>query len=101
MERSGHVRLCVCCWQSLNLHTPHPLARTPPPNVWTLPVQEEVMDKGHKLKVVGRAGTGVDNINVPVATKRGILVCVCGASVGVRVCASLSVCGGEGGGGLA
>jgi hypothetical protein len=32
------------------------------------------MDKGTKLKVVGRAGTGVDNINVPVATKRGILV---------------------------
>ena len=36
--------------------------------------QEEVMEKGHKLKVVGRAGTGVDNINVPVATKKGILV---------------------------
>jgi D-3-phosphoglycerate dehydrogenase len=36
--------------------------------------QEEVLEKGIRLKVVGRAGTGVDNINVPVATKRGILV---------------------------
>ena len=32
------------------------------------------MEKGTKLKVVGRAGTGVDNINVNVATQRGILV---------------------------
>ena len=49
-------------------HT-HPSLPPPPPIS-----QEEVMEKGHKLKVVGRAGTGVDNINVPVATKKGILV---------------------------
>src|SRR6185437_885414 len=27
------------------------------------------------LKVVGRAGTGVDNVDVPAATRRGIVVC--------------------------
>jgi D-3-phosphoglycerate dehydrogenase len=30
--------------------------------------------KASKLKVIGRAGIGVDNIDVPAATKRGILV---------------------------
>ena len=37
-------------------------------------VNEEVLDAGVKLQLVGRAGTGVDNINIPAATKRGVLV---------------------------
>src|SRR5947208_7564149 len=30
--------------------------------------------KGEKLRVIGRAGVGVDNVDVPAATKRGIVV---------------------------
>ncbi|GAA0178050.1 phosphoglycerate dehydrogenase [Clostridium sediminicola] len=37
-------------------------------------VNAELMDKGKKLKIVGRAGNGIDNIDVPEATKRGIIV---------------------------
>lgn len=37
-------------------------------------VTADVLDAGTKLKVVGRAGMGVDNIDVPTATKRGIVV---------------------------
>lgn len=32
------------------------------------------MEAGTKLKVVGRAGVGVDNIDLEAATKRGIIV---------------------------
>jgi D-3-phosphoglycerate dehydrogenase / 2-oxoglutarate reductase len=37
-------------------------------------VTPELMDKAPKLRVVGRAGVGVDNIDLDEATKRGILV---------------------------
>ena len=37
-------------------------------------VTEEVMSKMPNLKIIGRAGVGVDNIDVPAATKRGIVV---------------------------
>lgn len=37
-------------------------------------VTTEVMAKMPKLKIIGRAGVGVDNIDVPEATKRGIVV---------------------------
>ena len=37
-------------------------------------VTREVMEAGKNLKVIGRAGVGVDNIDVPSATKRGIVV---------------------------
>ncbi len=37
-------------------------------------VDKEALDKAEKLKVVGRAGTGYDNIDVEEATKRGIFV---------------------------
>ncbi len=37
-------------------------------------VTAEVMDAAKRLKIVGRAGIGVDNIDVPAATKRGIVV---------------------------
>ena len=37
-------------------------------------VTAELMDKAPRLRVVGRAGVGVDNIELDEATKRGILV---------------------------
>ncbi|WP_053955415.1 phosphoglycerate dehydrogenase [Inediibacterium massiliense] len=37
-------------------------------------VDEELLSFGEKLKVVGRAGNGTDNIDIPAATKRGIVV---------------------------
>lgn len=37
-------------------------------------VTSRVLDAARNLKVVGRAGVGVDNIDVPAATRKGILV---------------------------
>ncbi len=37
-------------------------------------VTKEVLDRAKKLRVIGRAGVGVDNIDVKEATKRGIVV---------------------------
>ena len=37
-------------------------------------VTAEILAAGPKLKVVGRAGIGVDNIDVPAATQRGVVV---------------------------
>ena len=37
-------------------------------------VTADVMDHAPQLRVVGRAGVGVDNIDVPAATERGIVV---------------------------
>ncbi|MGI5964778.1 MAG: phosphoglycerate dehydrogenase [Candidatus Methanomethylophilaceae archaeon] len=37
-------------------------------------VTKKVIEAGKNLKVVGRAGVGVDNIDVPAATEKGILV---------------------------
>lgn len=37
-------------------------------------VTDEVMSKMPNLKIIGRAGVGVDNIDIPAATKRGINV---------------------------
>src|SRR5207247_1730568 len=37
-------------------------------------VTAPIIEAGSKLRVVGRAGVGVDNIDVPAATRRGILV---------------------------
>ncbi len=34
----------------------------------------ELIDKAERLKVIGRAGVGVDNVDVPAATRRGIVV---------------------------
>jgi D-3-phosphoglycerate dehydrogenase len=34
----------------------------------------DLIEKGSRLKVIGRAGVGVDNVDVPAATKRGIIV---------------------------
>lgn len=38
-------------------------------------VTAEFIARAENLKVVGRAGTGVDNVDVPAATRRGIIVC--------------------------
>src|SRR5437899_11414048 len=37
-------------------------------------VTAPVLEAGRKLRVVGRAGVGVDNIDVPAATRKGIIV---------------------------
>ena len=37
-------------------------------------VTKEVLEKGKNLKIVGRAGAGVDNIDVAAATERGVIV---------------------------
>ncbi len=34
----------------------------------------ELIDKADKLKAIGRAGTGVDNVDIEAATRRGIVV---------------------------
>ena len=38
-------------------------------------VTAELIARADRLKVVGRAGTGVDNVDVAAATRRGIVVC--------------------------
>jgi len=35
---------------------------------------EELIELGSKLRVIGRAGVGVNNVDVPAATKRGVIV---------------------------
>lgn len=37
-------------------------------------VTQEVIDAASNLKVIGRAGSGLDNVDIPAATKRGIVV---------------------------
>jgi len=40
----------------------------------TAPATAKVIEAATKLKVIGRAGVGVDNVDVDAATKRGIIV---------------------------
>ncbi|MEB3199150.1 MAG: phosphoglycerate dehydrogenase [Synechococcaceae cyanobacterium] len=37
-------------------------------------VTAEVIDAADRLRIIGRAGVGVDNVDVPAATRRGVLV---------------------------
>jgi D-3-phosphoglycerate dehydrogenase len=37
-------------------------------------VTQAVIEAGKQLKIIGRAGVGVDNVDVPTATRRGIVV---------------------------
>lgn len=37
-------------------------------------VTEDLLDAAANLKVIGRAGIGLDNVDIPAATKRGIIV---------------------------
>jgi D-3-phosphoglycerate dehydrogenase len=48
-------------------------------------VTEDVLEAGTRLRVVGRAGTGVDNIDLAAATRRGILVVNAPASNSIAV----------------
>jgi len=38
-------------------------------------VTREVIEAGKQLEIIGRAGVGVDNVDVAAATERGIIVC--------------------------
>jgi D-3-phosphoglycerate dehydrogenase len=37
-------------------------------------VSAKILDKAKSLKVIGRAGIGVDNVDIPAATARGVIV---------------------------
>ena len=37
-------------------------------------VTEEIIEAADKLKVIGRAGIGLDNVDIPAASKKGIIV---------------------------
>ena len=37
-------------------------------------VTDDLLEAAHRLRVVGRAGIGLDNVDIPAATKRGIIV---------------------------
>ena len=37
-------------------------------------VSQEIIEAATKLKIIGRAGVGVDNVDVPAATRKGIVV---------------------------
>ena len=37
-------------------------------------VTAEILEAAHNLKVIGRAGIGLDNVDIPAASKRGIVV---------------------------
>lgn len=37
-------------------------------------VTEKLLEKAAKLKVIGRAGIGVDNVDIPAASKKGVIV---------------------------
>ena len=37
-------------------------------------VTEDLMDAAKNLKIIGRAGIGLDNVDIPAATKRGVIV---------------------------
>lgn len=38
-------------------------------------VTREVIEAGKNLKIIGRAGVGVDNVDVEAATEKGVIVC--------------------------
>lgn len=40
----------------------------------TTRVTAEIIEAAHNLKVIGRAGIGLDNIDIPAASKKGIIV---------------------------
>jgi len=37
-------------------------------------VTDKILDKAARLKVIGRAGIGVDNVDIPAATAKGVIV---------------------------
>jgi D-3-phosphoglycerate dehydrogenase len=64
-------------------------------------VNAELLEKGKKLKIVGRAGNGIDNISVEEATKRGVIVAntpesniisACEISIALMFAGARSIC---------
>ncbi len=37
-------------------------------------VTPDILELAHKLKIVGRAGVGLDNVDIPAATRKGVIV---------------------------
>ena len=37
-------------------------------------ITPEILEAAKKLKVIGRAGVGLDNVDIPAATRRGVIV---------------------------
>src|SRR5204862_7399124 len=37
-------------------------------------IDADLLARAERLRVIGRAGVGVDNVDVPAATKRGVIV---------------------------
>ncbi|MBY0402865.1 MAG: phosphoglycerate dehydrogenase, partial [Cyanobacteria bacterium] len=37
-------------------------------------ITQDVLDKASHLKIIGRAGVGIDNVDLPAATQRGVIV---------------------------
>lgn len=37
-------------------------------------LKADLIEAGHRLRVIGRAGIGLDNVDIPAATKKGIVV---------------------------
>lgn len=46
-------------------------------------VTSDVISEAKKLRIIGRAGVGVDNVDVPTATRKGVLVV--NSQVGTRL----------------
>lgn len=64
-------------------------------------VNAELLEKATNLKMVGRAGNGIDNIVVPEATKRGVIVAntpesnivsACEISIGLMFAGARDIC---------
>lgn len=49
-------------------------------------VNAELLEKGTNLKIVGRAGNGTDNIDIPEATRRGVIVANTPESNSISAC---------------
>ncbi|MFW6198665.1 MAG: phosphoglycerate dehydrogenase [Acidobacteriota bacterium] len=58
---SGSLADVIAPYTAVVVHSPHL-------------VDEATVEAGERLRVVGRAGVGVDNIDVEAATRRGVLV---------------------------
>ena len=43
--------------------------------VRTTVIDQEVIDEAKQLKVIARHGVGLDNVDIPYATEKGIYVC--------------------------
>ena len=71
LQAEDHLEVIVSNPKEYTLHLPSADALIVRSSV---KVTKEVMDRATSLKVIGRAGVGVDNIDCDEATKRGIVV---------------------------